>query len=124
MREFQQRRILRRLMYSNVSIFFLLVIFIFFIFSIADVYNKSREAIKKNEEVSSELNDIKSKKDYFEAEIDRLNTNAGIEDELRDKFQIAKPGERVIIIVDDKKDDSEDATPRKSLNWFWNIFGR
>lgn len=115
---------MRRLMYSNVSIFFLLVIFIFFIFSIAGVYNKSKEAIKKNEEVSSELNDTKLKKDYFEAEIDRLNTNAGIEDELRDKFQIAKPGERVIIIVDDTKDNNEEGSVKKSSNWFWRIFGR
>lgn len=122
MREFQQRRIWRRLMYSKLSIFLLLIIFLFFVFSVIGVYRKSREATRKNDEVESELNELKAKKDYFEAEVGRLNTNAGVEEELRDKFQIAKPGERVIIIVDDNKDNKEGSSSEKDSNWFWRIF--
>lgn len=124
MREFQQRRILRSWLYSKLSIFLLIVVLIFFIFSIIGIYRKSREATRKNGEVSKELNELKAKKDYIEEEVERLKTNAGVEEELRDKFQIAKPGERVIIIVDDPKDKSEASDVKDSSNWFWRIFGR
>ena len=124
MREFQQRKMFRSLMYSKLAIFLLLVVFLFFIFSIIGVYGKNRKATGKNNEVESELNELRKKKDYFESEIDRLNTNAGAEEELRDKFQIAKPGERVLIIVDDDKDGKGESSQEKSPNWFWRIFGR
>jgi len=123
MREFQQRRIWRRLMYSKLSIFLLFIVFLFFVFSIIGVYSKSREAIRKNDEVSTEFNELKAKKEYFEAEVRRLNTNAGVEEELRNKFQIAKPGEKVLVIVDDSKNNKEETNSTKSLNWFWRIFG-
>jgi len=124
MREFQQRRIFRRLMYSKISIFFLSIIFIFFAFSVAGVYRKSKEASQKNNEVKSELNELKAKKDYLENEINRLNTNIGVEEELRDKFQVAKPGEKVIIILDDNKVDTGEAKSKNSDNWFWRLLGR
>jgi len=122
MKEFQQRKILRRLIYSKLSILFLFIIFIFLVFSTAGVYKKSREAIRKNNEVVNELNELNTRKLYFEEEIRRLNTNTGIEEEFRDKFQITKPGERVLIIVDDPKDKSEVDDVKDDSNWFWQIF--
>lgn len=113
----------RRLFYSKFSILLLFIVFISIVFSTVGVYRKSREAAQKNDEVKSKLDKLRAKKDYFDSEVARLKTNAGIEEELRDKFQIAKPGEEVLIIVDDARNNNEETNPVKSKSWFWGIFG-
>ena len=124
MREFQQRRIFRHFIYSKFSIFLLFIVFIFFVFSTAGVYEKKMEATRKNSDVEKELNDLKAKKDYLEAQVNRLNTDAGVEEELRDKFQIAKPGEKVLIIVNDNdKNTANEPTTGDNKSWFRSVFG-
>ena len=124
MREFQQRRIFRHFIYSKFSIFLLFIVFIFFVFSTAGVYEKKMEAARKNSDVEKGLNDLKAKKDYLEAQVNRLNTDAGAEEELRDKFQIAKPGEKVLIIVNDNdKNTAKEPATGDNKSWFRSVFG-
>lgn len=125
MREFQQQRILRHLIYSKFSIFLLFAVFLFFAFSTIGIYKKKREAAQKNNDVEKELNDLMAKKDYLEAKVNRLDTGTGVEEELRDKFQIAMPGEEVLIIVDEsgKGADKESAIETEDKSWFFRLFG-
>lgn len=53
-----------------------------------------------NKTVEDEIKDMNLKKNNLEANIERLKTSVGQEEELRKKFQIKKPGEEVLVIVD------------------------
>jgi hypothetical protein len=48
-----------------------------------------------------------------------LETDIGIEDEIRSKYRVARPGESVALIVDDTDEKSE-ATTTATSTGFWN----
>ena len=56
----------------------------------------------KNEEVTREMEELLRKKEGLESNINRLKVPEGIEKELREKFQLKKPGEEFVVIVDEK----------------------
>ncbi len=78
----------------------------------------------KNEEVQNDINDLTDKKQSLESEISRLNNPAGVEKELREKFQLKKPGEDFVVIVDENSPEAS-ATPADSRESFlekaWNF---
>ena len=41
----------------------------------------------------------------LEEEIERLSTERGVEEEIRSKFDVARAGEQVLVIVDAKEED-------------------
>ena len=101
MKEFQERLFWRRIFFSKFTIIFLTGILIFFVYSAAKVYLRSREAAKVNEMVQKEINDLMAKKAELEASVNRLQTKTGAEEEVRNKFMVQKPGEKTVIIVDE-----------------------
>jgi len=101
MKEFQERRNLRRIFFSKFTLIFLTGILIFFVYSAAKVYWRSREAAKVNEMAQKEINDLRQKKEELETLVNRLQTKIGAEEEVRDKFMVKKPGETAVMIVDE-----------------------
>ena len=69
--------------------------------------------------VLEEINELSARKDKLEANINRLNTEAGIEEELRRKFQIKKPGEEFIVIIEDNMKVPITISDEKDTG-FWN----
>ncbi len=101
MREFQERRYLKKIFLSRFVFFCLAVLLVFLAVSVTKSYKKSREAAALNKTVEDEIKDMNLKKNNLEANIERLKTSVGQEEELRKKFQIKKPGEEVLVIVDE-----------------------
>ena len=53
----------------------------------------------------------------------KLNTESGIEEEIRDRFQVAKEGEEEIVIVEEQDNFAETPKPRVNfLQRVWNFF--
>jgi cell division protein FtsB len=102
MREFQERRLLRKIFLSRISFFLFLAFFIFLSFSIKESYNKKRQAALKNQEIVDEIGELENRKSDLEANIRNLQTPEGIEEELRQRFQIKKPDEEFLVILDDE----------------------
>ena len=101
MKEFQERLFWRKIFFSKFTLILLTGILILFVYSTAKVYLRSREAAKVNDMVQKEINDLRAKKEELEASVNRLQTAAGAEEEVRDKFVVKKPGEKAVIIVDE-----------------------
>jgi len=51
------------------------------------------------------FDDIKKREGNLESQIETLKTPEGIEEEIRSKFNVVKPGEQVILIVPEEKKD-------------------
>ena len=103
--DFHEKRRMRNLVYSKISLFFLLVIIFLLAYTIWGVYQKERETQIKKTQRSQVLIEIEERERVLEEEIERLNTKRGVEEEIRSKFDVARAGEQVLVIVDAKEED-------------------
>jgi cell division protein FtsB len=100
MREFQEKKKIRRFIYSKGAAFILIVVTGFVGYSTVKIYLKSREAMARAEQTQKELEELRARKAELEKEVNRLSGEAGVEEIMRKNLNVHKPGERVAIIID------------------------
>lgn len=100
MREFQEKKKIRKIIYSKWVFFLLAMIMVFLVFSIIKVYVGGRGASAKRNEINKNLEIAEKRKKELEAEISRLESASGAEEEIRKRFNVVRPGEKVLVIVD------------------------
>ena len=125
MLDFQQKRKLRAVMYHKAILVLLAILVLFFIHSTWVVYQKKRTSEKVMLASSQSLSDLKARETELESRINRLNTPAGLEEEIRSKFTVAKENEAMVIVVDD--DNKNMSTTSQKLGFWqkiWNLFSR
>jgi len=64
-----------------------------------EVFKKANSARIEKNNVQRELTELGAQKEHLQSSINRLNTDWGIEQEVREKFGVVKKGEEVVIIV-------------------------
>ncbi|OHB24864.1 MAG: hypothetical protein A2542_02560 [Parcubacteria group bacterium RIFOXYD2_FULL_52_8] len=99
MKNFQDKRTRRRLLYSHVSIAALLVVLVLLLQAVWNIYEKRKLTQVSRAHTDRELAFLQERKRSLEADIARLSSDRGSEAELRSKFQVAKPGEEVIVVL-------------------------
>lgn len=95
-----------------------LIAFVLFVavFNVTTKYFGIRNNIKKLEAQKSEL---QIKKENLEQINQRLETQEGIEETLRDKYNVVKPGEGMIIVTNrEKTKDYNDG--KNAVSRWWN----
>lgn len=102
MKEFQERRFLRKIIFSGFTFVFLLVVLAFVFYSTAKIYFRNREAGYVNEMISKEVEGVGVKKRDLSATISRLESPEGEEEEIRKRFPVQKPGEKSVIIIEEE----------------------
>ena len=100
MLDFQQKKKLRKAMYSKVVLFILSISALFLGNATWNVYQKYSEARQNEEIVSNEIQKLQERESDLSVDIARLNTERGVEEELRKRFGVAKKGEEVMVIVE------------------------
>ncbi|MDB4984305.1 MAG: hypothetical protein JWM20_484 [Patescibacteria group bacterium] len=85
------------------------------IFSVIRAYGKDREAVNLRNQEKKELNDLQAKQSELNTEITNLSTDRGIEAEIRNRYRVERPGEHLVIVVDNS--DGKPAEEPK-LGWF------
>jgi len=100
MREFQEKRKFKKIVYSVWLQIFLGIVLLALIFSTVKVYKKSRLSADKSKEIKEELASLEKRNAELAAEAARLESESGREGEIRKRFDVAKPGEKIIVIVD------------------------
>lgn len=63
------------------------------------VYAKERSAATELRNQAASLGELKQRKAALEAKLRALSTERGVEEEIRDRFPVTKPGEEVITVV-------------------------
>ena len=123
--DFYEQRKIRQWLYSWPSLFVLAVLCILLIPGVFEVYQQERETrVNKNQQLSH-LEELIEREEALQEEIDRLNTERGVEEEIRQKFEVAKEGERVIVIVDTPEVSSAEDRSQgiEFLRIFKNLLG-
>ena len=105
--DFYEKRKIKQLLYSWPTLILLALVSFFLLNAVLEVYKKEKETrINKNQQLF-QLEELEKRQIALEEEILRLSTPRGVEEEIRQKFEVAKEGEGVIVIVDIPKSDGE-----------------
>lgn len=104
--DFYEKRKLRNILYSKPVLGLLVVIMFFFAYTAWGALEKELETRATWKERAAVLSELEGRETELEAEIERLKTEKGIEAEIRSKFEVAKEGEEVIVIVEPPEEEN------------------
>lgn len=114
----------RRMNYTScIWLFILFLIFGVLAHATWGVYQKEKIARENRDAVEAKLLALEEKKITLDEALERLGTERGIEEEIREKFRVVKEGEQLVILLD----ENETATVRDAYNidprpWWDRLF--
>ncbi len=125
MLDFKEKRKIKRLLYSKLTIVVLGIMLAFLLSSVWGVYKKASIAYNNKERISKDLKSLQARKEALVSDIEKLKNSRGVESELRDRFGVVKEGEEVVVLVDPTtkkgQNDEQDAMNSRGL---WQKFIR
>jgi len=100
--DFHEKRKMRSILYSKPIIALLFGLAILLSFSVYNRYTVAVDMEAKLDAKHVELNKLKERAQVLQAKVDFLENDRGVEEELRNRFDVAREGEKVIILLDSK----------------------
>lgn len=93
-------------------------------FNIADAMGKYRESNRRLEASQSELANLNTQYEELRKERDHASSTTGIEQQIRSKFDLARPGESMVFITSEKQPEQveEEKGIRKIFKSFRSFF--
>ncbi len=88
--DFHEKRKIRSILYSKFTIGILLILVGFLLMSVYERYSVEREMAAKREAKERELHDLEYRAAVLESKVDDLRDARGVEEELRNRFDVAK----------------------------------
>ncbi|MCX6757302.1 MAG: septum formation initiator family protein [Candidatus Nomurabacteria bacterium] len=117
MKNSQERSILNRYLHSKLGMVILCLFILFFGWNVIKFAGKAQQMYRDKNVAEQKIINLQKEKDRLSSDINKLNTQNGVDETIRDKFGLAKDGEGLVIIVDDKdKANNQDSQNDKS---FW-----
>jgi cell division protein FtsB len=98
--DFYEKRKIRSVVYSKLSIALLLILSVWLSVSVYERFSVEREMAHKREAQEKELEILKARAAVLESQVEHLEDDRGIEEELRTRFDVVKEGEQVVVILD------------------------
>lgn len=123
MLDIQQKRKLRSFLYHKGTLAVLFVFVLLMVHSTWVVYEKKVES-EQLMNLSKQRVDELNKRDHdLDYKINRLDTEVGIEEEIRSKFTVTKENENVVVVVPRVSEEAS-STPKKPsfFTRFLNLF--
>lgn len=108
--DFHEKRKLRKIFFSKPVIGLIFLCAFLLSFSVYDRYVVSREIQAKLDARYEELEELEMRAATLSTKVSYLEDERGIEEELRNRFDVAKEGEQVVILVDKRSGKETGAT--------------
>ena len=122
MANFLKKRKFQYMLYSKPVLALLGLVVLFFLYSVYGAYGKVQETNTIKEQRAAVLSELEVREEVLQQEIDRLSTPKGLEEEIRSKFEVAKEGEEVIVIVEAPEEENTGEQEEES-GFFERLFG-
>lgn len=124
MAEFRKRQKIRNFFHSKPVLILLFIIIVVFAINIAGIAKKSAEVKRNRDNARAKVAELAEKETKLQTDIASLETKAGTEDAIRDKFRAVKEGEGLIVITDPVLPVDTVTTEKSHGIWafFRNIF--
>jgi len=107
MLNFYQKRSWRTILYSPIALTFLVMISLYLAFVTYNRYVIEREMSSRQLDAENELKILEQRRDTLQKKVDYLSNDRGIEAEMRRNFDVAREGEKVVVILDDVQSTSQ-----------------
>jgi hypothetical protein len=126
MKEFHDRRRLRKLLHSRYAIAVLILMCLFLANAVWSVYGKYERSKVIEGRAKAELAQLEARQKELTISLADLNTDLGRERELRERFGAVGEGEKLIVLVDDKEAKKAPQIEDKKSLWqrFTELFTR
>ena len=108
--DFHEKRKIKSVLYSKPVIFSLFLVAIVMSVTVYDRYVVAKEMEGKLEAKRTELEHLKQRAQTLDAKVKYLEDERGIEEELRNRFDVARQGEQVVVLIDPRKTDMKEAS--------------
>lgn len=102
MREYQQKYIFRKMVYSKTTIVVLFLLIVLLTRSIMELRAKNEEISKLKDDSAKEREIVESKVKKAEERNKEFSTPRGFESYVRTTYPVVKEGEGVIVVYDEK----------------------
>ena len=121
---FYEKRKLKKVLYSRPTLVVLIIVILFLLNGVWNIYQKEKSTDIKKDITKEEFDAILEREAVLTKEINRLSTERGKEQEIRKKFNVARVGEEVVVIIDapisddGKNEDEEKGFWQRIFDWF------
>lgn len=109
-----------RLMRRRLLILVLLFLVLAMVRGVWSVYQKEQESRAMRDEAERQLDELKMRELDLRADISRLASPRGVEETLREEYELGKSGESVIVIVENEPIPPP-PEPTKLERWFQKV---
>ena len=124
MRSFQEKKKWRKVMESKPMLIFLGIVILVFAYSVFGLVGRVQETQKNKNIAVDKINQLQQERDKLTSDIQKLNTDEGKEEAIREKFGMAKDGEGLVVVTDDKNAPlpTTENKPNSFSSFFKNLF--
>ena len=125
MLDLQQKRKVRSVMYHPATLVILSILVIIIARSTWIVYQKKTESEEMKNISLQNVEELRLRNSDLTARVQRLETSAGIEEEIRSKFNVVKGNENMVVVVPDDNSQIGTTSPKTGF-WqkFWHFLGK
>ncbi len=109
--------------HSPLILMILFCVIVVFAYNMIGLIQKERETNRNKIAELNKIEDLRKRETNLNLEINKLNTEEGVEESIRDKFQVVKPGEKMVVIVDDNS-NSQKVEDEVKDHSFWGFIKR
>jgi cell division protein FtsB len=104
-------------LHSPLMLLFLFCVIVLFSYNTIGLYARERETNKNKEAELNKIDELEKRKEFLSGNLKKLDTPEGTEEAIRDKFEVVKPGEKMVVIVDDTKNQGDEDTVQDHSFW-------
>lgn len=120
MEELRRKQKLKKRLYSWPALVLLVFITFIFVRGTYLVFQKKIESTRDVQALEAKKNSLDEEQAELTQNIASLKTDAGLEKEVKEKYNVALPGEHVVILVD--PDSSSSATSTDGRAWYERLW--
>jgi len=117
MPRFSKKSTFRRLFHPWLVIVVLFALVTLLGINVWDVLLKARETYTNKTRDEQELAELKERERSLREELERLESQQGLEAEIREKFEVGREGEGMIVVVDPKEETAAAAQTGEKSWW-------
>ena len=110
--------------HSPLVLLVLFAIIILFSYNMIGLLEKEKETSKKKELILSQIETLREREQSLSKDINKLKTDEGVEETIRDKYQVVKEGEKMVVIVDQEKNEEMPIVEVSKDHSFWGWIKR
>ena len=118
MKDFQKKGKWKSVLSTKPFLLLLAIIILFFAYNTVAFIGKMNDTVRNRKIVEERVRELELTKEKLDSDINKLNTEKGVEESIREKFGLAHENEQMILIVDD---NTKSSAVEVEEGGFWNL---